>query len=267
MRTGQTAHRDHSLISIQYRPLSAPTIDGSELTLLQRFQRVTTEKEFYLYFPFFFSNFEGFKEERDSNVTQFLAAIDTSPNVDTENVRQLREALEQSSVDSFIRTCGQGDFRPLLAQIQPMLQDRIHEVQISNQIFKFYNRLHELVEIFKEKYNGQDVPHPNDPSVLAFARSESRNGTNPYWSYVLYSLGLELPTFNSQVNLDGLIPLLLQENAAGDRKENLSPALRVLKIFETTYQDSPGFSQLIHYIFGGLMKPVDVYLIVCPPLN
>jgi hypothetical protein len=101
---------------------------------------VTTERDFYLYFPFFLSNFGDFKEVQDTNIAQLLEEIDSSPNASPEIARQVWETLEQSSVDSFIRTFGQGNVPPIFVEIQPM-PNKIREAQMSNHLYKLYNRL------------------------------------------------------------------------------------------------------------------------------
>jgi hypothetical protein len=261
MPTEVTLHHDHSLIRVQYRPLSAPTIDGSELALLKRFRTVTTEEDFYLYFPFLFSDFGGFREVRDVNIAKILAMLDSSPNWNPETIKQTREMLEQSSVDSFTRTFGRGDFRPIFADIKPMLQDRIHKAQISSQLFGLYKRHQELVEIFKTKYNGGDIPHQKDPRIQVFVDLLSGQGTNPYAPFVLYSLGLDITAFNTQVNLDGLIPVL-QNTQTDSRRKSLPPYMhRVFDIFTNICQDSIGYSQLACHVFGNMME-MDIYVIV-----
>jgi hypothetical protein len=260
MRTLETPHADHSLVSIQYRPLSAPTIDGSELALLKRFKRVGTAEEFYLYFPFFFSDFGGFREVRDANLPLLLGSMESAPNADPQVIHQIRETFE-GSVDAFIRAFGQGDFRPIFDQIQPMVDDRTRQAHMSQQLYELYQRLRELAENFKVVYKGEDISHQDDPGLHLFISPESTHTSDPRWSYVLYSLGLELPILNDKVDMDNLIPVLLQRIQANDHEEHLDPDIRMLHAFGAICRDSEGFSDYINHMTGGTVELPKAHII------
>ncbi|KAK0117405.1 hypothetical protein ONS96_013235 [Cadophora gregata f. sp. sojae] len=183
-------HKDHKFVQITTRPLSAPLYDGSDLDHLQLFRNSKTSQQFFSYFPWFFHCFVGFQEVREFNRNQTIAALQTSPDIGSQEWLCLME-MQSYPVDWYTRTFGRGEWELLLENMKPLLDARVESARASIQLHGLLGQLKKFNDEKVALYGAGDIPCLREAgSWRPVAASLATNMVD----YITYTIPLQFMT-------------------------------------------------------------------------
>ncbi|PVH75885.1 hypothetical protein DL98DRAFT_313732 [Cadophora sp. DSE1049] len=204
-------HKDHKFVQITTRPLSAPIYDGSDLDHLELFCNSKTSQQFFSYFPWFFHCFAGFQEVREFNRNQTITALQSSPDIGSEEWMCLME-MQSYPVDWYTRTFGRGEWELLLQNMGPLLDARVQSAKASVQLNGLLLQLQKFNDEKAAFYGPGDIPCLREAERW---RSVAASLAPNMLDYITYTIPLQFMTvldpYIDQAKLDRLLSGTVEE--------------------------------------------------------
>ncbi|KAF8475470.1 CHAT domain-containing protein [Kalaharituber pfeilii] len=147
---GSVHHTQHPFIHVQYRPISRPPLDGSDLALLERLREGGDDEDIATYYPWIISG-EDFPEMAET-CRETLVAMLIEPKADEgdeEALLQFRFWKEEASLDQLIRSVASGSLRASLEDNVDLLEGEIVRAKHSQELWKVFQILKQLVTRLK----------------------------------------------------------------------------------------------------------------------
>jgi hypothetical protein len=253
-------HHDHTMIRIQYRPISAPPHDGSDLILLQRFLKVKTERDFYTYFPWLFHDVPGMDLFASRNRKALKEQHENAPDRGSPRWRSMMDTFDFPT-DWFVRVYGHGNWRAVHDNWSETATFRIKGAKMNAQIHQLLLHLQGFRKIKESEYGLGDIPATTRnplPIDIAGVNAPYSKSFSHRELYLRYTLPLQVYTdFNTSIKMDKLKNTLPSRGGFGCGLE------RPMRMFLRLFQDFPGFKDFkfhsfkseLGYIKSLLMKP------------
>ena len=230
--------------------------DGSDCQLLERFSTVKSEKEFYLYFPFFFHDIAGMDEFSSVIKKAQRELYLQRHDIDSRDWQYLMKTLDFPT-DWFVRVYGYGNWQSLHRSCMRVhVKRRLSAAQMTAQLYKLLVKLRYFRLLKERRYGSGDIP-ANYHSI-SFRRLITNSASGDYEAYLLpLHIGTEL---NKEVNLGKLDAVLpSEENLRTWATEHyLGPFV----LFRAIFKDHPEFYTIEQHCWENSSKQFQAYYLL-----